>query len=51
MPQACAGQDDGLAACRKCTERGLKGGRLLGLLRKVYIYIYIYIYMYECTPI
>jgi len=32
--EACAGAPDGIAACRECTEKGLKGGRLLGLLRK-----------------
>mmetsp|Transcript_8617 Transcript_8617/g.24185 ORF Transcript_8617/g.24185 Transcript_8617/m.24185 type:complete len:456 (-) Transcript_8617:253-1620(-) len=32
--QACAGVPDGLTACQRCAEKGLKDGRLLGLLRK-----------------
>ncbi|CAK0828592.1 unnamed protein product [Prorocentrum cordatum] len=32
--QACAGEKDGLAACRRCAERGMKGGRLLRLVRE-----------------
>lgn len=32
--QACAGEKDGISACRRCAEKGCKGGRLLGLVRK-----------------
>jgi len=32
--QACGGEPDGILACRRCAEKGLKGGRILGLLRK-----------------
>merc|ERR1719272_972030 len=32
--QACAGESDGIASCRKCAERGLKENRLLGLVRQ-----------------
>lgn len=32
--QACAGEADGIAACRRCAERGLKGDRLLSIYRK-----------------
>lgn len=32
--QECAGEKDGLAACRRCAEKSLKGDRLLSLLRR-----------------